>query len=176
MKFNQIISIFIFLSISLSITLQEVYDSALPGYGYDKYIVLEPDNIYTGNIGIFEGNVFIDCQGSILDLLNGSGIWVYADEDYQASLDIEYCTIYDSQWGGLNYYGISNGNITNCNFMEHDIGLMIFDQSNVIIKNSNFINNERYGLGIITELPHVEISYSNFWGNEEADCMENCPG
>ena len=70
----------------------------------------------------------------------------------------------------------SNGNITNCNFIKHDIGLMIFDESNVIIKNSNFINNERYGLGIITELPYVEISYSNFWGNEEADCMENCPG
>ena len=44
---------------SLSITLQEIYDTALPGNGYDKYIILEPDNIYTGNIGIFEGSVFI---------------------------------------------------------------------------------------------------------------------
>ena len=32
-----------------------------------------------------------------IDLMNGGGIWLYADEYYNASLDIEYCTIFNGE-------------------------------------------------------------------------------
>ena len=164
------------ISLSLSTTLQEAYDNAEPGNGYDKYIILESNQIYQGGIGIFEDSVYINCQGSIIDLMNGGGIWLYADEYYNASLDIEYCTIYNGENFGIDYAGISTGNVSNCNFIKNDIGLTLHDNSYVILKNSNFIDNNIYGLGIITEEPILEVSYSNFWDNFEGDCMENCPG
>ena len=166
----------ILLSLSFSITLQEVYDLAEPQNGYDKYITLDSEEIYEGGLGIFEGNVYINCQGAIIDLLGGAGIWLFSDEYYTANLDIEYCTIFNGETSGLNFMGISTGNISNCNFISNDIGLVLMDQSHATLKNSNFIDNETYGLGLITEEPVLEISYSNFWENSEGDCMENCPG
>ena len=173
---NMLIVYITLISLSFSITLQEAYDNSEPENGYDKYIILEPNQIYQGGIGIFEDSVYINCQGSIIDLMNGGGIWLYADEYYNASLDIEYCTIYNGENFGIDYAGISTGNISNCNFIKNDIGLTLHDNSYVILKNSNFIDNNIYGLGIITEEPILEVSYSNFWDNFEGDCMENCPG
>ena len=164
------------ITLSFAVTLQEVYDNAQPGNGYDKYITLEPNQIYQGGIGIFEDSVYINCQGPIIDLMNGGGIWLYADQYYNASLDIEYCTIYNGENFGIDYAGISTGTVSNCNFIKNDIGLTLHDSSYVILKNSNFIDNDIYGLGIITEIPILEVSYSNFWDNLEGDCMENCPG
>ena len=166
----------ILISLNFSITLQEAYDNAQPGNGYDKYILLDANQTYQGGIGLFDGSVYINCQGSVIDLMNGGGIWLYADEYYNASLDIEYCTIYNGGVFGIDYAGISTGTISNCNFIKNDIGLTLHDSSHVILKNSNFIDNNTYGLGFITEIPVLEVSYSNFWDNLEGDCMENCPG
>jgi len=163
-------------SLAFSITLQEAYNEAEPANGYDKYVILDSNQIYEGGLGIFEGNIYINCQGAIIDLLGGGGIWLFADEYYTANLDIEYCTIFNGETSGLNFMGISTGNISNCNFILNDIGLTLMDQSYATLKNSNFTNNETYGLGLITEEPVLEVSYSNFWDNSEGDCMENCPG
>ena len=46
------------------------------------------NTIYTGGIGIYEGDVYINCQGSVIDLEQGNGIWVYADVIYPSSLHI----------------------------------------------------------------------------------------
>ena len=65
---SKIIIILIFLTSSYAGTLQEALDNA-SGYGeYEKYLVLEPNTIYTGGIGIYEGDVYINCQGSVIDL------------------------------------------------------------------------------------------------------------
>ncbi len=157
-------------------TLQQAYNEAGPGDGYDKYVILEPNQIYEGGLGMFEGNTYINCQGSTIDLLGGAGIWVFADDYYNATLDIEYCTIFDGETYGVNYMGTSSGSVSNCNFVSNDIGLVLMDYSHVSLKNSNFIANETYGLGIISEEPVLEATYSNFWDNSEGDCMENCPG
>ena len=47
-------------SLSLGITLQNVFDAAGHANGYDKYVVLEQNVIYTGEVGVYEGNVFIE--------------------------------------------------------------------------------------------------------------------
>ena len=159
-----------------SITLQEAYDSANSENGYDKYVILEPNQIYEGGLYMFEGDTYINCQGSTINLNGGAGISLFADDYYNATLDIEYCTIYDGETYGLNYTGTSSGNVSNCNFISNDIGLVLMDYSEVNLKNSNFIDNHTYGLGIISEEPILNATYSNFWENSEGDCAENCPG
>ena len=46
---------------------------------------------------MFEGNTYINCQGSTINLNGGAGISIFADDYYNATLDIEYCTIYDGE-------------------------------------------------------------------------------
>ena len=164
------------INVVLPITLQEVYNEAEPGNGYDKYVVLDPNQIYEGGLYMFEGSTYINCQGSTINLNGGAGISIFADDYYNATLDIEYCTIYDGETYGINYTGSSSGNVSNCNFVSNDIGLVLMDYSEVNLKNSNFMDNHRYGLGIISEEPILHATYSNFWNNSEGDCAENCPG
>ena len=171
-----IIYILIFFSFTFSITLQEAYDNASSYENYEKYIILEPDNIYTGGIGIYEGDIYINCQGSIIDLEQGNGIWIYADVIYPSSLNIEYCTITNGQYYGLSFGGLAIGNIVNCNFIDTNFGLKLFDESEVYVTNSIFADQETYGIGLYSETPSLNTSYSLFWNNNEADFMENCPG
>jgi len=170
------ISTILFLSSLFSISLQEIYDNAISQNGYDKYISLERDSIYTGGIGIYEGNIFINCNSAIIDLESGNGIWIYSDEQYNSSLEIEYCNIINGDYYGLSFGGNSTGYIKNCNLLNTNYGLKLFDESNVTVTNSIFALNETYGIGIYTEIPILDITYSLFWENIEDDCMENCPG
>jgi hypothetical protein len=166
----------IYLSLAGGITLQSVFDAAGPGNIYDKYVVLEQNMIYTGEVGVYEGSVFIEGNGAIVDLQEGSGIWVYADATYPASLDIQYTTIINGAYHGLSYGGVSTGSVSNCNFVHNDIGIKMFDESNVYITNCNFIENTTYGLGIYNSTPSCNINYCNAWNNGEAAWMENCLG
>ena len=57
MKIILFLSIF---SIAFNSTLQEAYDNASSNEIYDKYIILEPNTNYTGGLGIYEGDVYIN--------------------------------------------------------------------------------------------------------------------
>ena len=156
----------IYISLVGGTTLQSVFDAAGPQNGYDKYVVLEQDMIYTGGVGIYEGNVFIEGNGAIVDLIEGLGIWVYAEETYIANLDIEFVTIINGGYNGLTFNGTSTGNITNCNFIQNEFGIQIMDEVNIFVKNCNFIDNSQYGFAVRGIDASLEISYSNFWENE----------
>ena len=172
---DKIIILLIFIATSYAITLQEVFDNA-PSYGeYEKYIILEPNTVYTGGVGIYEGDIYINCQGSIIDLEGGNGIWVYADVEYPSSLDIEYCTITNGLYYGLSFGGLSTGNVINCNLINTNFGLKLFDVSDVFTTNSIFINNNSMGIGVYSTTPSLDANYLLFWNNED-DCLENCPG
>ena len=137
--------------------IQEVHDTLLP---------LEQEIIYTGEVGVFEGNVFIEGNGAIVDLNEGLGIWVYAEEEYPANLDIEFVTIINGGYNGLTFNGFSTGNISNCNFILNDFGIQIMDGSEINVKNSNFIQNGSYGISMRGTEASFDISHSNFWNND----------
>ena len=64
-----LINIYILLlSLTYPVSLQEMYDNASSYLEYDKYIELDGNEVYTGGIGIYEGNVYINGNGSIIDL------------------------------------------------------------------------------------------------------------
>ena len=168
--------IVLFINISLfSYTLQEIYDDASSYEEYNKYLVLSQNNIYTGGLGLYEGNTYINCNGAIIDLQEGNGIWVYGDENNPANLDIEECIITNSLYYGLSYSGESTGNINSCNLINTNFGIKLFDNSNIIVNNSIFSSNNSMGISIYTENPNLNISYSLFWNNED-NHLENCPG
>ena len=164
LPFISLISIF-YCSIASGVTLQSVFDASGPGNGYDKYVVLEQDMIYTGEVGIYEGDVLIEGNGAIVDLNSGLGIWVYAEEEYPANLDIEYVTIINGGYNGLTFNGTSTGSISNCNFIQNEFGIQIMDEVNISVKNCNFVGNSQYGIAIRGTVASFEISYSNFWEN-----------
>ena len=170
------IIIMLLISISLhALSLQEVYDNADSFGEYDKYLILSSDTIYTGGLGLYEGKTFIDCNGSIINLQDGNGIWVYGDENNTTNLDIQECIITNSLYFGLSYSGESNGNIINCNLVNTNFGLKLFDNANISVNNSIFSSNNSMGIAIYTENPILNISYSLFWNNED-NHLENCPG
>ena len=172
------ISLITVLHISLAdgITLQSVFDSAEPGNGYDKHVVLARSEIYTGGLGIYEGDVLIDGNGAVVDLEGGTGIWVYGDEIIPANLDIQYITLLNGEWYGVFYGGLATGNITNCNFINNGYGVQLYDFAEIQIKNSNFVENLYYGVALVTTTPLCNVNYCNAWGNGEAPWGENCPG
>ena len=159
-----------------SIPLQDIFDNAEPFQNYDKYLVLNNNEIYTGSLGIYEGRVFIKGNGAVLDLMNGGGIWIYSTEEYPAHLDVEYLTIINGAYYGISYAGTSTGKIENCNFIDNDFGLKFFDTSTVEVKNSNFVGCGTYGLALFSMEPNIDVSYCNFWENADGDLQENCPG
>tara|TARA_B100000945_G_scaffold319641_1_gene327312 strand:+ start:1541 stop:1999 length:459 start_codon:yes stop_codon:yes gene_type:complete len=152
-----------------------MYDNATSYDVYDKYIILSQNNIYSGGLGLYEGNTYIDCNGAIIDLEEGNGIWVYGDENTPANLDIERCIIINSLYYGLSYSGESTGNIKNCNLINTNFGIKLFDNTSVVVNNSIFSSNYSMGISIYTENPNLDISYSLFWDNED-NHLENCPG
>ena len=174
--FNLYINTIFFVSLVQGITLQSVFDASGPGNGYDKYVVLEQNMIYTGEVGVYEGDVFIEGNGAIVDLNEGLGIWVYAEEGYPANLDLEYVTIINGGYNGLTFNGTSTGNISNCNFIQNGFGIQIMDYTNITTKNCNFIENRQYGVAVRGTTAFLEISYSNFWDNAEGcgGYNENC--
>jgi len=104
-----------FISISFSITLKEVYETAVAQDEYDKYLVLETGVTYTG--GFLIGKIFdpvltdltgpegldvrIEGNGAILDL-EGEQICIsYCNN----KLDIDNCIIIN---GNIRYRGINN--------------------------------------------------------------------
>ena len=159
-----------------SVVLQDVFDSAEPANGYDKYIVLHQDTLYTGGAGIYEGNVFIEGNGAIIDLQGGTGIWVYGDDIVPANVDMEYFTLMNGEWYGVFYGGLATGNITNCNFINNGYGVQLYDFAEIQIKNSNFVENVYYGVALVTTTPLCNVNYCNAWGNGVAPWGENCPG
>ena len=167
--------LFIYISLLCSITLQEMYDNAESGFGYDKYIELDRNQIYTGGIGIYEGSIYIQGNGAVVDLENQNGIWIYSDENSEASLDIQYLSIINGAYEGLSYSGDATGSIINCNFINNDYGIKVYDVCTLSITNCNFIDNNSLGFGMIGELTNIDLSYSNFWDNGD-DILENCPG
>jgi len=173
---DKIIIILTVFSISYTMTLQEAFDNASSYENYEKYLVLEPNTIYTGGLGIYEGDIYINCQGATIDLQEGNGIWVYGDVEYPSSLHIEYCTITNGSYYGLSFGGLAGGNIINCNLINTNFGLKLFDVSEVFVTNSIFSNNSTYGIGVYGDDTTLQTSYCLLWDNLEANCMENCPG
>ena len=62
-----------------TMNLYAVYEQAGSANGYDRYLVLDPTIVYTGGIGSGEESIYIDGKGAVIDLQQGTGIWISGD-------------------------------------------------------------------------------------------------
>lgn len=138
----------------LSLTLEEVYDTAAPGNGYDRYIELETGVTYTG--GLLLGGTFnritarfeaggedvrIVGNGAILDLQGAEICLSYCNN----RLDISDCVIIN---GNIRFRGYQNseveywpaGYVRNVTFYRpHDYGIRLLSCARDIELQSNLV-------------------------------------
>ena len=55
----------VLINVCFTMSLQEAYNNSSSYGEYDKYLILEPGQIYYGGLGIYEGDVFIDCKAQL---------------------------------------------------------------------------------------------------------------
>jgi len=136
-------------------TLREVYESAGPGGGYDRDLVLTTGQVYTGGLLIgpvlspfsweLEGergeDVRITGNGAILDL-RGEQICISFCTN---RLDIEDCIVINGniRFRGINtsdYVEIPEGSVRYCTFYQpHDYGVRLYGAGQNITVERNIV-------------------------------------
>ena len=153
-----------------AIHLQDVYDQAGPGEGYDKLLVLDPGETYTGWMVTGTGmTCAIHGNGALIDLDFG-----YYIKAYQAQLDIDGCIITGGAYG-VNYeYCLQyDSTIRNCTIVGNNIGIQT-NVSPLTIKNCIVIDNLQYGIAYLGG-PGPQIMYNCVWNNGALSYAEFCP-
>ncbi|MBC8215500.1 MAG: right-handed parallel beta-helix repeat-containing protein [Candidatus Marinimicrobia bacterium] len=171
---NHIGIVFILLSISSAESLYDVFMEADSANGYNKYITLNSDVVYTGGLGSSEHSIYIEGNGAVIDLNEGTGIWIAGDETATGSLNINRCTIIYGGYYGINLSGYSDNFITNCNIISSYWGIHVNDSVRVTIQNVNLVGND-YGIAVSGDRTNIFIDYVNSWNNTN-NFMINCFG
>ena len=154
---------------SASATLQQVYQTAAPGLGYDKLMILHPDSVYSGGISITDEKVGIKGYGAIIDL-NGDSISV----DGESQIDIDGCVILDGG-SALAAHGSTNALISQCTFYGNEIGIHFMSAGFIEVVNTIISNSTRYGYAC-DETSVCVLHYLDSYQNTQGNYMEWCSG
>jgi exopolysaccharide biosynthesis protein len=152
-----------------AIHLQDVYDQAVAGEGYDKLVVLDPGEVYSGYMVVTPRTTCVLHGNGALIVLDATG---YISAPSQAKLDIDGCVITGGAFG-LNYDWSSNSTVKNCTIVGNDVGIRCWG-GQVTITNCIIAHSAQYGIACLDYSPPV-ISYNCMWANDGGDCMEFCP-
>jgi hypothetical protein len=162
-------------------SLQEVFDNAGPGEGYDKYVVLNPFVEY-------EGDLIIESAGSVRII--GNGAMIFGNQFHRciqvfdSQLDISGCIIKIIGPGGYrvciaystdSYGSVFNNTLISSNYAgvftdgEHSInpGVEIYD---------NIMFDCRFSILGYDVLVPVYIAYNIIFESRAYDYAKICPG
>jgi len=143
------------------IPLQEVYEQAGSGEGYDKLLILEPDSFYTGGLTIEEGiTVCIHGRGAIIDLM-GESITLTGS---LTLLDIDHCVIVGGERGLFYGYG-AHGKVINNTFYANSYGIQATNSGEITIKNNIISNSDIFGIYSIFSDSFLWVGYNDCWGS-----------
>ncbi|MFZ0391965.1 MAG: right-handed parallel beta-helix repeat-containing protein [Calditrichia bacterium] len=136
-------------------SLQQVYDEAGAGLGYDKLLLLHPDSLYTGGLAISTEQVGIKGYGALIDLNNGS-IEVLGN----SRLEIDACIIINGSIG-LNIPAEASVLVTHCTFYGNQTGIQFMSVTGAIeVYNTILAQNTQYGFACdeasIRSLHHID--------------------
>ncbi|NNL22143.1 MAG: right-handed parallel beta-helix repeat-containing protein [Ignavibacteriaceae bacterium] len=158
-------------NVMLAGTLLEAYQSALPGMGYDKLIILHPDSVYYGGITITNEKVGIRGNGATIDLAGGSSIQVNGE----SVIEIDGCVIVKGSYG-LHCEGEVSAYVTQCTFFGNTTGISYMSTVGTIeVYNTIISNNSQYGFAC-HENSYRILHYINSYANAGGDYVEFCPG
>ncbi len=160
-------------------SLQEVFDNAGPGNGYDKYVVLDPAIEY-------EGDLTIDNAGYVGIVGNGANIYVIDATSgiyiQDSQVDISECCITVANEQGLRvciFYGVGSCGIVHNNTIvngtytgirckkdhQTDPGITIYD---------NIITDCLYGILADEYYLPVYVGYNIVFNSTKYDYAEKC--
>jgi len=160
----------LFVSLSFAATtLQQVYQNAVPGLGYDRLMILHPDSMYTGGISVLNEKVGIKGYGAIIDL-NGDSIFV----DGESQMDIDGCVIINGN-SGLAAHGSANALITHCTFYGNVIGIHFMSAGCAEVMNTIIAYSTLYGYAC-DETSVCVLHYLDSYQNTQGNYMEWCSG
>ncbi len=166
------------ISIVNAATLQEMYDQAAAGEGYQKLVILEKDSVYIGGLIQDVQSLCIHGNGAIIDL-NGSSITVDG-KDY--ILDIDHCVIKsssDTSQVYLQYRNYAYGRIINNTFWglfndKKASGAIYLERclkDTILIANNIFSN---FNESLYVYFFDSDSSYENFYFDIEYNLHWNC--
>jgi len=168
-KFIGLISVFLFVlpMVAYGTSLNDVFVNAPAMAGYDRVLVLDPSQVYTGGIVIFNERVAIWGNGAVIDLQSNAVIAIGTGE-----LAIDGCVFING--GAAVSVADVRTVISNSVFYGNDIGIQhssIYEL--LIVYNSIFMNNQNYGIFTEEEnLTYLEynVAYNNAGGHYMAGC------
>lgn len=156
--------------LGFSTVLQDIYENAVSGQGYDKLLILHSDSIYTGGLLIAHPKVGIKGQGAIIDLTGGT-IAINGN----AEIDLDGCIIINGN-SGLHAIESVTARITQCTFYGNQIGIHFMAASGVIeVVNTIIMRSTQYGFAC-EESTIRTLHYIATYDNLQGDYMEWCPG
>lgn len=154
---------------ALAMHLQDAYDQAGPGEGYDKLVILNPSEVYTGYMNVsMQTSCCLRGNGALIVLASGGQIWAGST----SKLDVETCVITGGACG-LSYDYTARSTVQNCTIVGNNIGIRTWI-SEVIISNCIVVDNFEYGIAC-REGSQPTILYNDVWGNGALDYAAFCP-
>jgi hypothetical protein len=151
-------------------TLEQAYQNASPGLGYDKLIILNPIELYTGGITIVDEKVGIKGNGAVIDLMGGQ-----INVSGSSVIEVDGCIIINGSYG-LNIDGNVNALITQSTFYGNNMGIYYMCTAGEIeVYNTIISNNTEYGFAC-HEASLRTLHYMDTYQNNGGNYMEFCPG
>lgn len=159
-----------------AVRLQEAYDKAGPGDGYDKLLVLDPKETYTGGCGVLLGKrSCIRGSGAVVDLDGGN---VQAGGN-GTDLAISGCCLTNAgYYGAVNVSGGANALVDGNTICKSNgiAGVRVWEYSTATIKNNIIWGNATYGIAKHDYTGTLNIRYNDVDNNKGGNYMYWCPG
>jgi hypothetical protein len=153
-----------------AIPLQQVYDEALPGAGYDKMIVLDPAESYTGGLQFDNLDVCILSYGAVVDL-QGDRIIV----DPGAMLDVCGVVLTNSDSAALKYNTLAQGWVDRCTFYNNYEALFFWNNADLTITSNILSYSSHWGVRTHEDADRW-MGYNDAWQNTAGNYYEWCSG
>jgi parallel beta-helix repeat protein len=156
-------------------SLQQAYDEAGSGGGYDKLLVLDPNEVYTGRCEVLAGKKScIRGNGALCDLKDNQ---IYAGQS-QTELYLTGCCIingYSNSGAVAVYYG-ANAIIDGNTICKSGMGIMVWRDSTATVKNNIIWGNTKYGIAKHEYTSGPTILYDDVSNNPGGNYMYQCVG
>jgi len=153
-----------------AIPLQQAYDEALPGAGYDRMIYLDPAETYTGGLEFDDEAICIISCGAMIDL---QGDRIIANDN--GFLDICGVVLTNSDSAAVKYNTAGNGWVDHCTFAGNFDGVHFWTSTNLTLTSNIFAYSTRWGVWTHEDASRF-LAYNNAYSNPGGNYKEWCSG
>ncbi|UCH78566.1 MAG: right-handed parallel beta-helix repeat-containing protein [Candidatus Coatesbacteria bacterium] len=157
-------------STAWAVKLQDVYDQAGPGEGYDKLVVLDPNVTYTGRCDVLEGKKScIRGNGALIDLQFGQVV----ASGTGTELLITGCCLVEGN-AAIAIQNGATGIVDGNTICKSGKGVQAWQSLSCTIKNNILYDND-YGIAR-EENTSTTILYNDVDSNSLGNYVYWCPG